>query len=120
MQVVRAPSGGSPIIHIPAPRVVAPVKPRKSRGRRRGGSVGGGGEGIVPWVLTGAVVGMAEKSGIIDKLPEIPLLGRKGAAALALHFLGRGNPWMRRSALLLAAISAYEFGKTGSISGEDF
>ena len=82
---------------------------------------GGASAGVTPIkvAVTAAVLGMAEKSGVLDKLPEIPFVGRKGALALAAYYWARhgGGMVARDVALVTAAICGYEFGKEGSISG---
>jgi hypothetical protein len=65
------------------------------------------------------VVGLAEKNGILDKIPEIPVVGRKGAVALIAYYWARhgGGPMARDVALVMAAVCGYEYGKEGSVSG---
>jgi len=69
--------------------------------------------------ITAAVIGMAEKSGVLANLPEIPVVGRKGAIALGAYYWARhgGGQLARDVALCMAAICGYEYGKDGSISG---
>ena len=69
--------------------------------------------------MTAAAIGFAEKSGLLDKLPEVPLVGRKGALAIATYYWARhgGGSLARDICLVAAAISGYELGKEGSISG---
>jgi hypothetical protein len=61
--------------------------------------------------------------GFIDKsfptLPTIPLLGRAGTIAVAAYFLGKGSKGglFRDVALAASAISGYQLGNKGSVSG---
>jgi hypothetical protein len=66
----------------------------------------------------GLVVGLVEKQGILDKLPTLPLLGKKGTAAVALHYFAKGKGGMIRDAkIALAVLAGYDLGKTGAIVG---
>lgn len=121
LAVYRAP----PIrVSTPRPIVVraaAPVQKRKSRRRRSGG--GGflsGGNGIIAIAVASAVIGLAESSGILDKIPSVPLVGRKGALALGAYYYSRhgGGSLARDVAIAAAALSGYELAKSGSITGD--
>ena len=59
--------------------------------------------------ITAAVVGMAEKSGVLDNLPEIPVVGRKGVLAIVAYYWARhgGGPRAR-------AICTFSFPWTSS------
>ncbi len=119
MTVHRAPAGASPIIRIAAP---TPVKATKRHGgKRRGGGGGGGimGGGMVEMAVAAGVVGLAEKEGVLSFIPSIPLLGKKGTAAIALKLLLPHNRYAQKAALVLAIVSAYQFGKSGSIDGDE-
>jgi len=56
------------------------------------------------------------------KLPAIPLVGRKGALAIAAYYYSRhgGGAIARDVAIAAAALSGYELGKSGTVSGEDY
>jgi hypothetical protein len=69
---------------------------------------------------TGLAIGMAEKQGVLDFLPEVPLVGRKGALAIGLAFLMPRNPYAVTASRGLAFLSGYEYGKEGSISGQSY
>jgi hypothetical protein len=103
----------------PAPRT-APTQivvraPKRKAPSRRGGSRGGGGSGgflglppdAVAAAAAGAMVGLAKTSGLLEKLPRMPYLGRIGTAAVICHFLARqnGSPMLKdaRNALLTIA-----------------
>ena len=76
-QIIRTPA---PIVRVSAPRAAAPVK-RRSSLRRRASAVGGFvSQHNIDMAIAGGMVGFAVKSGLIDKLPAIPLIGRIGTA----------------------------------------
>ncbi len=113
----------APIIKVSAPR--APAKQRR-RSPRRGGH-GGGVGGIVSnealqMAIGGAIYGFAVKSGMVAKLPAIPVLGRTGTAAILLDYWARhgGGQMAHRAARAAAAIAGYQLGSEGSIQGDEF
>lgn len=68
----------------------------------------------------GAALGFLEKQSFIEMLPELPIVGRKGAIAIAAYFLhkkGFGGPIMRDIAIAAACTAGYQLGKEGKISG---
>lgn len=79
-----------------------------------------GGGGVLAIGLAAAVLGMAESSGIVNALPAIPIVGRKGALALAMYYWSKngGGPLARDVAIAAAAVSGYELATKGTISGE--
>jgi hypothetical protein len=94
---------------------VSQPKPKVKHHRKSKGSIQAG---SLKTLGVFAVAGYA--MGFIDKqtnIPTIPLLGRAGTVAVALHFLGKSNPLMREAALAAAAIAGYEMGNKGQISG---
>lgn len=108
---VRAPT---PIIRVSAPRAH-----HKTKTKRRH-HVGGGlsQAGILAVGIGGAVVGFLDKS-FGDKLPSIPILGRKGTLAVGLYVVAKGKTGLLRDAAVAsAAIAGYELGNTGKISGD--
>lgn len=120
---VSAPKAAAPII-----KVQAPAAPRKRRSSPRRRSSGGGGAigGLVSneaiqMAIGGALYGYAVKSGIVDKLPAIPVLGRTGTAAILLDYWSRhgGGQMAHRAARAAAAIAGYQLGHEGKISGDD-
>lgn len=121
--IVRTPA---PIIRVSAPR--APAKraaPKRRRSSRRSGGSGGHIGGIVSnetvqMAIGGALYGFAVKSGLVAKLPEIPLLGRTGTAAILLDYWSRhgGGQMAHRAARAAAAIAGYQLGNDGKISGD--
>jgi hypothetical protein len=90
---------------------------RKHHTRRSSGGIGT----VTPVkaAVTAAAIGLAEKSGLLDKLPEIPWIGRKGAIALLTYYWARhgGGQIARDVCLVASALCGYEYGKEGSISG---
>lgn len=118
-QVIRTPA---PIVRVSAPRAL-PARRQAPRRRRRVGGFGGGGGGkvrsLVNPALAGGAVGMLVKSGLIDKLPAIPVIGRLGAAAIGLSYFGGNSPLVRDMSHGLAFLSGYQLTHDGSISGDD-
>ena len=117
IKIVRAPA---PIVRVSAPR--APAKRRRSHPRRRSSGIGGGiiSNETVQMAIGGALYGYCVKSGIVDKLPAIPVLGRTGTAAILLDYFSRhgGGQLAGRAARAAAAIAGYQLGSTGKISGD--
>ena len=70
--------------------------------------------------LGGVLYGFAVKSGIVAKLPAIPIVGRTGTAAIALDYFSRhgGGPWAGKAARAAACIAGYQLGAEGAIQGD--
>lgn len=70
--------------------------------------------------LGGFLYGFAVKSGIVEKLPSIPIIGRTGTAAIVFDYFSRhgGGPWAGKAARAAAAIAGFQLGSTGTISGD--
>ena len=102
------------------PRVSNLARVARKKTRRRTSTSSGSGVTPVKAAITAAVIGMAEKSGVLDKLPEIPIVGRKGALAIGAYIWARhgGGSLARDVCLVAASICGYQWGKEGSISGE--
>jgi hypothetical protein len=88
-----------------------------------GGASGFGGivsNETVQMAVGGALYGFAVKSGVIAKLPAIPVLGRTGTAAILLDYWSRhgGGQMAGRAARAAAAIAGYQLGAEGKISGD--
>ena len=62
-------------------------------------------------------VGFIEKQ-FGDKIPTLPLVGRKGAIALAVYFMKPKSGLLQDVGKAAAAIAGYELGKTGVVTGE--
>lgn len=117
----QAPRQQAPIIRIATPRPVAtkaPKKKPKHHKRRDGG--GDSVKTMLGIVGGGAALGYIEKQSWISVLPSLPFVGRKGAIAIAAYFLhkkGYGGQIMRDIAIAAAAISGYQLGGEGKITG---
>lgn len=72
--------------------------------------------------VAGFAVGMVEKSGLLDSLPKIPMIGKKGTIALAAWFWAKhgGGKLATDIANVAAALAAYQYGKDGKIDGDDY
>lgn len=124
LSVYRAP----PVrIAAPQPIIVRQSAPMARTSKRRGKRRGGGGAApsgtnvLIGVGIASAAVGFAEKSGLLANLPAIPLVGRKGLLAIAAWYYSKhgGGPLSRSVALAAAALSGYDLGKTGTISGDE-
>lgn len=122
----RIVKAAAPIIRVSAPRA-APVRRRRSRRRSSSSGVGRGlGVGgiisneSIQMAIGGALYGYAVKSGLVAKLPAIPVLGRTGTAAILLDYWARhgGGSIAHRAARAAAAIAGYQLGAEGKISGD--
>lgn len=110
----------APIIKVSAPRAAPPAKKK----RRSGGGGGGGGDSdsrLVGLGVAAGLVGLAKSAGYLDKLPEVPFVGRIGAVAIAAHFWSKaGGGQMAKDIKKVAVIlAAYQLGNQGKIDGED-
>lgn len=121
-------SGGTTIVTMPAQS--APVTRRRRSGgrrtrsapvrhrRRSRGGVGSGGSGpnrMIGYAVGGFAVGFLEKT--FPNLPSLPIVGKKGAIAIAAYFLRAKHPIITDIGMAAAAISGYELGSLGHISG---
>lgn len=118
--IQRAPAQ---VIRIQTPRArsVSAPKRRKTHSRRRSHGSGklSGGQ-VLGIALGGAIFGFAEKT-FGASIPQVPILGRKGAITLAAYFMARnhmGGQLVRDVAISGAAICGYELGKDGKVSGD--
>ena len=117
-QIIRVPAfkQPSPIIRVQAPRAAPQRHHKKKGGGRKGG--GKGGMTDIQAGIAGLVVGLVEKQGVLNNLPALPMLGKKGTAAVALHYFakGKGGIW-RDAKIAFAVLAGYDLGKTGAILG---
>lgn len=120
-KIVRVGSP-APIVRVQTPR--APAR-RRRRGRRRSGSVGRIGSGLISnesiqMAIGGMIYGYAVKTKLIDSLPALPLLGKTGTAAIILDYFGRhgGGQIAMRASRAAAAIAGYQLGSEGAIQGD--
>ena len=121
-RIVRA-SSPAPVIRIAAPKA-APAMTRRARvGRsiRRAAGSRAGGMTPISAAVTSAVVGYAESSGLLDKLPSVPVIGRKGTLAIAAYYFSKhgGGKIARDVSIIAACLAGYELGKDGSVSGDE-
>lgn len=108
-----------PTIRLAVPRAAPLARAPKRHGKRRSSGIMSAGVTPIKAGLTAALIGYTEKSGILDNLPEVPVVGRKGTLAIIAYFWAKngGGNLARDIALVSAAIAGYELGKTGSITG---
>jgi len=105
-------------IRIVKPQVVrVPAAPKKKGHRRHHSASGSGSEKHRAGAIGASLVlGLLDKQG--TTFPTVPMLGRAGSLALACYFLRKKNPMLNHAATGFASIAAYQFGRSGSISGE--
>jgi hypothetical protein len=108
--VVRAPSQKAPVVNV---RMAAPKKVKHRRGHAAGGNL----QKQMQYAAAGGWgVGMIEKS--FPNLPTLPVVGKKGAIALAVYFFGKGRGELVKSIGIVAAgIAGYEYATTGKVTG---
>ena len=97
------------------------AKPKKHHRGRAGASHGPiTPQRLMGLVMGGFVAGFAEKQ-FGAQLPSVPLLGKKGTLTIALYFISKNvrSGILKDATIAAAAISGYELGLTGKISGED-
>lgn len=67
--------------------------------------------------LGGFGVGFLEKT-FGDKIPTLPVVGKKGAIAIAAYYFADSKRgWVEDVGIAAAALAGYEFGTTGKITG---
>lgn len=116
---VGAPRAAAPIIRIASPRAPV-VKRKRGRSRTRGGIGGLVSQHNIDAAIGGALYGFAVKSGYVDKLPAIPIVGRTGTAAILLDYLSHhgGGAMCRKAAIAAAVLAGYQLGSEGAIHGD--
>lgn len=72
---------------------------------------------MIGHAVGGFAVGFIEKS--FPNLPSLPIVGKKGAIAIAAYMLRGHSPILTDVALSAAAISGYQLGSTGTVTGDD-
>lgn len=123
-RIIRVPQAraAAPIIKVSAPR--APATRKRARRRRSGSRSMLGGlspsSQRIGMAVGGALFGFAVKSGWVQKLPAIPLIGRTGTAAFLLDFWARrgGGSIVANCATAAAVLAGYQLGSTGAITGD--
>lgn len=125
-QVRRSGGSGSVVVvSPPAPmtrrrRSGGGFRRRRSSGRRRSRGVGGGSNiqnRMIGHAVGGFAVGFLEKS--FPNLPSLPIVGKKGAIAIGAYLLRNQSPILSDVALAAAAISGYQLGSSGVVTGYD-
>jgi len=72
---------------------------------------------MIGHAVGGFAVGFLEKS--FPNLPNLPFIGKKGAIAIGAYLLRGQSPILLDVALSAAAISGYQLGSTGTVTGYD-
>jgi hypothetical protein len=72
---------------------------------------------MIGHAVGGFAVGFLEKS--FPNLPSLPIVGKKGAIAIGAYLLRNQSPILVDVALSAAAISGYQLGSSGVVTGED-
>ena len=99
------------------------MRRRRASGRRRSGgrSILGGGSNVqtrmIGHAVGGFAVGFLEKS--FPNLPRLPIVGKKGAIAIGAYLLRNQSPILLDVALAAAAISGYQLGSSGTVTGDE-
>jgi len=122
--------GGSSVVVVPSPAPVrrrrssgGGVRRRRTSGRRRSGgrSILGGSSNVqtrmIGHAVGGFAVGFLEKS--FPNLPRLPIVGKKGAIAIGAYLLRNQSPILLDVALAAAAISGYQLGSSGTVTGDE-
>jgi len=112
--LARAPAAPRPapiVIRTPA----APAARRTSRRaavRRRAAPASGGSPlpSVAASAAAGGVIGLLKGSGLLDKIPRLPLIGRIGGLAVVTHFLAEqsGSRLARDVSRAAVALAAYQ------------
>lgn len=111
----RMPMAAAPVVIKERTRTVQSKSKKKHHHRSRGISSE---KVLMGMALGGYALGFVDKQG--TSIPTIPMLGRAGTIALAMHFIGKGKPGLMTDVRnAAAAVAAYEMASTGKISGDD-
>jgi len=109
----RAPAAPRPapiVIRTPAP--AARRTSRRASPRRRAPASGGGSAlpSVAASAAAGGVIGLLKGSGLMDKIPRLPLIGRIGGLAVISHFLAEqsGSRLARDVSRAAVALAAYQ------------
>lgn len=101
--------------------MVARPKKHKRSLRKGGGGRASLGKTLGGVAIGAGAVGLLEKTGILDSMPNLPVIGKKGAIAIAAALMshyGVGGEITRDVAIAATALSAYQLAKEGQISGD--
>ena len=120
-KVIRVGSSPAPIVRVTAPRAL-PVRRYRRRSSGGGGRIAGGliSNDAVQMAIGGLMYGYAVKTGIVNSLPALPLIGRTGTAAIILDYFSRhgGGQIALRMSRAAASIAGYTLGAEGKITGD--
>lgn len=114
--------GNVVVVSAPAPRRRSSAPRRRSAPRRAARraaasySAAGYRKQMMSVFAGGFGVGLIEKT--FPNLPTLPMVGRKGTIALGLALIKPKEQILRDVGIAAAAISGYELGLKGSISGD--
>lgn len=97
---------------------VAGLAKAVKRRRATGAQAAGLASRIQRGAIGGAVVGFIEKQ-FGDQIPTLPLIGRKGAIALAVYMFKPKNAILQDAGIAAATLSGYQFAKENKIDGPD-
>lgn len=98
----------------------APLARAKSVGRRIAKAAGGASlqSRMQGAFIAGAVLGFVERT-FGDKIPNLPIVGRKGAVSLAVYFMKPKHKILQDVGVTAAGLSGYQLGKENKIDGDD-
>jgi hypothetical protein len=112
----RAPAAAAPIIKY---RTRKPAKVKRRGGKRHHGERGLQ-KAMISSGVGGYALGLLEKQ--FPNLPSLPILGKKGGAALIGYFVAKQGGTLgqigRDVALVAMGIAGYEYGTTGKVTGD--
>jgi cytochrome bd-type quinol oxidase subunit 2 len=97
----------------------APAKRKRHHRRRSSSGFGFGGGGLIAHGMGGFAFGYLVKGGYIDKLPDVPVIGRTGAAAIGLNYFSKhgGGALAGNMARAAAVLAGYQLGTEGRVHG---
>lgn len=99
----------------------APLAKAKSVGRRISKAASGASlqTRMQGGALAGAALGFIEKT-FGDKIPTMPMVGRKGTVALVIYFMKPKHKIIQDIGVAASVLSGYQLGKENKIDGSDF
>jgi len=113
--LARAPAAPRPapiVIRTPAAPAARRSSRRAATRRRAAASMGGGSPlpSVAASAAAGGVIGLLKGSGLMDKIPRLPLIGRIGGLAVISHFLAEqsGSRLARDVSRAAVALAAYQ------------
>ena len=111
----RATGGGGSVVVVRE----SVGKATRAVGRRRLSGAAGSGlqKRMQGMALGGLGVGFIEKH-FGNQLPSLPMVGRKGAIALAVYFFKPKSPMLQDIGVAAACLAGYQFAKENKIDGD--